>query len=190
MLVPDAPWIGVEELSDLPDDGWQYELIDGRLVRMPPSGGEASKIALRLGGRLLVYVEEHRLGEVTGADGGYDLGPSGFPDTELGLDVAFVHGGRVPPRDPPAYRKAWPIAPDLAVEVASPNQHRPEMGAKARLYLAAGTRLVWVVWPRIHQVDIWHPGDEGPSTSLGSGDSLEGEDVVPGFSYPIADLFR
>ena len=190
MPVPGAPRMGVDELADLPDDGWQYELVDGKLVRMPLSGGEASKIALRLGGRLLVYVEEQHLGEVTGADGGYDLGPSGFPDTELGPDVAFVRGERVPPHDSPAYRKAWPVAPDLAVEVASPNQYRPEMGAKARLYLAAGTRLVWVVWPRARQVDIWHPGDEGPSATLGIGDSLTGEDVVAGFSYSVADFFR
>lgn len=64
------------------------------------------------------------------------------------------------------------------------------MGAKVRLYLAAGTRLVWVVWPRARQVDIWHPGDAEPSASLDVGDSLGGEDVVPDFSYPIADLFR
>jgi len=104
MPVPGAPRMSAEELSTRPDDGWQYELIYGRLVRMPLSGGEASKIALRLGGRLLVYVEDYRLGEVTGADGGYDLGPLGFPDTELGPEVAFVRGKRVPPRDSPAYR--------------------------------------------------------------------------------------
>ena len=190
MPMPGAPRMSVGELSTRPDDSWQYELIDGRLVRMPPGGGEASRIALCLGGRLLVYVEEHRLGEVTGADGGYDLGPSGFPDTELGPDVAFVRGERVPPRDSPAYRKAWPVAPDLAVEVASPNQYRPEMAAKARLYMATGTRLGWVVWPRARKVDIWHPGDEGPSATLGIGDSLAGEDAASGFSYPLADLFR
>jgi hypothetical protein len=49
--------------------------------------------------------------------------------------------------------------------------------------------LVWVIWPRRQQVDVWHPGARRPSTR-GEGDLLDGEDVVPGFSYPVADLFK
>jgi len=59
------------------------------------------------------YVEEHGLGEVTGADGGYDRGPAGFPDTELGPGVAFVRAERVPTHGTPEYGRAWPVAPDL-----------------------------------------------------------------------------
>ena len=62
------------------------------------------------------------------------------------------------------------------------------MAAKAKLYLSPGTRLVWVVWPRYERVDVWHPGDEKP-LALGVEDMLDGEDVVPGFTYPIARLF-
>jgi Putative restriction endonuclease len=63
------------------------------------------------------------------------------------------------------------------------------MAAKALRYLRGGTRLVWVVWPDRQQVDVWHPGDAKPSATLRSGDVLDGEDVVPGFSHPVADIF-
>jgi hypothetical protein len=63
------------------------------------------------------------------------------------------------------------------------------MGVKARRYLRAGTRLVWIVWPRRWQVDVWCPGDQTPSQTLGLADSLDGLDVVPGFTYPLAKLF-
>lgn len=62
------------------------------------------------------------------------------------------------------------------------------MAAKAKLYLGFGTRLVWVVWPRYERVDVWHPGDENPM-AFGVGDTLDSEDVIPGFTYAIARLF-
>jgi len=64
------------------------------------------------------------------------------------------------------------------------------MAEKAKTHLFYGTRLVWVIWPRYQQVDIWRPGDVEPSMTLGVTDTLDGEDIVRGFSYPIADLFR
>jgi Uma2 family endonuclease len=83
-----------------------------------------------------------------------------------------------------------PVPPDLAVEIASPSQSRADMASKARLYLQFGTALVWAVWPRHQRVDVWRPGGRRPSRILGSDDLLEGEDVVPCFSCPIAPLFR
>ncbi len=62
------------------------------------------------------------------------------------------------------------------------------MGIKARRYLDAGARLAWIVCPRRRQVDVWHPGDTAPKT-LAIGDTLDGEDVIPGFSHPVASLF-
>ena len=97
---------------------------------------------------------------------------------------------RVLPPTSPDYDKPWPLAPDLVVEVASPNQSRPKMAAKARRYLQAGVRLVWVVWPKRRQVDVWRPGDTQLSTTLRIADALKGLDVVPGFSYPLVELFK
>lgn len=188
-LVPHMPRLTVDDLACLVDDGWQYELVDGRLVRMPLSGGEASNIAAIMLGALITYVRAQHLGRVTGADGGFDFSALGQPDTELGPDVAFVRTERVPARTSPAYARAWPVAPDLVVEVVSPSQFRPEMAAKAQRYLAAGVRLIWVIWPRYQQVDIWLQGDAAPSATLAVADTLDGLDVVPGFRFPVAELF-
>jgi len=187
-IVPNVPPMTVGELHAIPDDGWQYELVKGVLVRMPLSGGEASNIGLLLGSRLSVYVEDNGLGRVTGEQGGYRLDPAHPRDTELGPDYAFVRADRLPPRTSPEYSKAWQLALDLAIEVVSENQFAPGMAAKARTYLSFGTRLVWVIWPRYKRVDVWRPSDETP-TPLGVDDTLDAEDVVPGFTYPIARLF-
>lgn len=130
-------------------------------------------------------VDARGLGEVTVADGGYILAPG----TDLAPDVGFIRASRLAPLDSPDADKLIPGAPDLAVEVASPNQFRPEMAAKAGRYLAAGTQLVWVVWPRSREVDVWRAGDAHPTITLTTGDTLDGGTVVPGFTYPVADLF-
>jgi Uma2 family endonuclease len=84
------------------------------------------------------------------------------------------------------------LAPDLVVEVASPSQFRPELREKAERYITAGVRLVWVVWPRSQQVDVWQLDAQGAAqlvATLQLGDALDGLDVLPGFSYPLSDLF-
>lgn len=158
---------------------------------MPASGFEASRIGVRLAAALLTFVEDRGVGSVTGADGTYDLTQSG-DEGETGLvpDVAFVRADRVPDPTSSDFARALRLAPDLVAEVVSPSQYRPEMAAKARRYLAAGVRLVWVVWPKARQVDVWRTGSDQPVRTLGVGDALDGLDVVPGFVYPLANLFR
>ena len=189
-----APWaepapqqgpMNVDDLLTLPEDGWMYELVEGRLVRMAPSSPVASHLGIRLAAALTAFTDEHGLGIVTGADGEFAFSE----DTSLAPDVAFVHAERIPPRTDPHFDKIWRVAPDLAAEIASHNQYRPKMAAKARLYLAAGVRLVWIVWPKRRQVDVWWPGDKQPSRTLGVTDTLDGLDMLPGFSYPLARLF-
>lgn len=189
-IVPGSTYpMSVDELLALPDDGRMYELVEGRLVRMPPCGGGAS----RMGGNLLTiinnYVRPRDLGAVTGADGEYVLSAPGEPPTALAPDIAFVSAARLPARDTPEWDRPWHLAPDLAVEIASPNQYRPEMAAKARLYLDAGVKLVWVVWPKLKQVDVWRSGSLQPVATLGVCDTLDGLDALPGFMHSVADLF-
>ena len=184
-IVPGYDRVSVDILLTLPDDGYVYEVVDGVLVRMAGSGNRAARLGLRLGGRLGAYVDAHRLGVATGAYGVYK-----FPGAETDLipDVGYYRAERLPlitDEDKPI-----PFAPDLAAEIASPSQDAGAMAAKARLYLHAGTRLVWVVWPRSAHIDVWRADVlTGPAITLGTNDILDGEDVVPGFSYAAAELF-
>jgi hypothetical protein len=63
------------------------------------------------------------------------------------------------------------------------------MADKARLWLARGCKLVWVVWPRQRTIDVWRPGDQEARLTLRPGDDLDGDDVMPGFRYPVSKLF-
>ncbi len=184
-IVPGMGPVTVDDLLKIPDDGFVYEVVDGVLVRMAGSGDEATTI----GGLLVIaigaFVYAHRLGIVTPADGVYR-----FPGAETGLlpDVGFYAAAKralIVDRTKPI-----PFAPDLAVEVASPDQKAEDMAAKARLYLSGGTRLVWVVWPASRHIDVWHPDHAaGPVATLNISDMLDGEDVLPGFTHPVAAVF-
>ncbi len=191
-VVPDAPFpMTIAQMQALPDDNWQYELVDGRLVRMPGLGNKASSIAVYLAAILVGFVRPRKLGRVTGADGEYDLTPAGtILETALIPDVAFVRAGRLQPLGSKEANAIPHLAPDLVAEVVSPSQSRPAMAAKAHLYLAAGVRLVWIVWPDIEQIDVWRPGSDAPVATLTIADQLDGLDVLPGFSHSVADLFN
>jgi len=176
----------VADLLALPDDdGYRYEVVEGVLVRVGSSVYKVTRMAGQLIATLLAFVVAHELGDVTPPDGTYDLDAPGQSITDLVPDVGFIRAELLPLIDPD---KAIPFAPDLAVEIVSDNQYRPAMGVKARRYLDAGTRLVWIVYPCRRQVDVWHPGDTAPRT-LTTGDTLDGEDVVSGFSHLVANLF-
>lgn len=184
-VVPGMGPVTVEALLSIPDDGYSYEVVEGVLVRMAGSGDEATTLAADLLGELRAFVRPRRLGLLTGADGVYK-----FPGAETGLlpDVGFYAAAK---RALIADRtKPIPFAPDLAVEVASPSQDSNDMAAKARTYLDGGTRLVWIIWPDAQQIDVWRRGRSvGPAATLGLGDSLDGEDVLEGFIYPVASVF-
>jgi len=175
----------VDDLLTRPEDGRQYEVVEGVLVRMAGSGELATTIAATIIVVLGAFVRSRALGRVTSSDGVYK-----FPGAETGLlpDVGFYGAAlfpRITDRDKPI-----PFAPELAVEVASHAQDEDDMAAKARHYLAGGTRLVWVVWPHAHTVDVWRKGHgRAPAARLGSAVMFDGEDVVPGFVHPVADIF-
>jgi Uma2 family endonuclease len=172
------------ELLLLPDDAWRYELVDGRLVRMAPTGSEHGEITAEVVLAVGQFVKERRLGTVYTGEPGYWISAPGSPDTVLAPDLAFVRAERAAAARVPGYPR---LAPDLVVEVVSPSQARSEMAAKAERWLEAGVRLVWLVYPQIKQVEVWRDGTM--KTVLTIEDELSGEDVLPGFALPIKDLF-
>jgi Uma2 family endonuclease len=185
-LVPDVGPMSVDELAELPEDGyWRYELVEGHLVRMPPRVGEHGVVTADLLGALGGWVVVHLLGKILAAGTGFQVGP----DTVLAADATFVCADRVPPRGSAAWSGYWRLAPDLVAEVVSPSQKRDDIEAKVRAWLDAGVRLAWVVCLDTHEVDVWRPGSAQAVQTLGIGEALDGLDVLPGFTYPLADLF-
>jgi Uma2 family endonuclease len=107
------------------------------------------------------------------------------PDTVRAPDVAFVRHDRLPVGE--AARGFFQGAPDLAVEVISPNDLYTEVDEKVGEWLEHGTRMVFVVNPRRQTVAVHRPGQ--PVRVLGIDDTLDGEDVIPGWIFPIRNLF-
>jgi Uma2 family endonuclease len=127
---------------------------------------------------------------VLSAETGFTLSPPGArPPTVLAPDVAFVRADRVPSRDSEAWDHYWRLAPDLVVEVVSRSQSGSALSDKARLWMAHGARLVWIVSPRVREVDVWYGDVEKPARTLRLGDALDGLDVVLGYAYPLDELF-
>ena len=189
-IVPNAPpHMTVDDLLRWPDaDGYRYELVEGVLVRVPGSGVAAAEATVAISVGLHAFVRPRRLGVVTSAAGIFT-----FPNAETALlpNVGYYVAARralIVDRTQP-----MPFAPDLAVEVVSAAQGRDDLAAKARTYLRGGTRLVWVVWPQSAHIDVWRAGGPdtllAPAATLHLGDALDGEDIVPGFMYPVTDVF-
>ena len=172
-----------EELLRLPDDGMRHELIAGELRTMAPSGAEHGEIAITSGSALERYVRAHRLGRVFGAETGFLLATN--PDTVRAPDLAFVSRERT--RAAGRVTGYWPGAPDLAVEVISPNDRYSEVEEKVDTWLAHGTRLVVVVDPHRRTVTVRRP--DGRTHHLTVADTLDGEEVVPGWTLPVRELF-
>jgi Uma2 family endonuclease len=174
--------ITAEELLRMRDDGWKYELVAGRLLKMTPPGGVHGAVAVRLGAAIAAFVDVNRLGIVF-VETGFKLANN--PDTVRGPDVAVVVRNRIPATGIP--KGYWQGAPDLAVEVLSPDDLRSEISEKIEQYLETGARQVWVVEPSARRVTVYRPG-ASPQV-LCETDTLDGGDLLPGFEYPIARVF-
>lgn len=180
---PVAPLLTADDLLALPDDGSRYELVEGKLICMPPASYRSGVVALNLGSAITMYVRQHRLGICSGADGGVRLRAE--PDTVRAPDISFIRTDRVPPEGLEA--GYFPGAPDLAVEVLSPSDRYPEVQRKVQEYLDAGTPLVWVLDPESRSATVMRA--DGRSTYLGSDGLLDGEDILPGLRIALTDVW-
>lgn len=173
-----------DELLALPDLGFFYELIEGRLRQRVPAGGEYGETEMAIGFYLYGFVVPRGLGEVYSGDTGFFFGHD--PDTVLAPDAAFVAAERLPPR---AERRGYlDVIPDLVVEVVPTNDRQPEMDAKIKLYLEAGVRLIWVACPPRRRVVVHRPGAD--VQTMGTDDTVDGDAVLPNFRLKLADVFR
>jgi Uma2 family endonuclease len=174
--------ITAEEFFQMPDppDGSKQELVRGKIETIPPPGARHGACCSRIDRRLGNFVEQNQRGTVFVNDTGFVSERD--PDTVRGADVSFWSKDRLPEL-PEGYIA---IPPDLAVEVVSPNDHYSRVQKKVRHHLSHGVRLVWVVDPEDRSVTVYRSLQQ--VTILQEGDTLSGEDVLPGFSCLVSEL--
>jgi Uma2 family endonuclease len=168
-----------EDLRAIPEDGQKYELVDGE-IRVSPAGDRHSFVGAQIVALLVTFVKQRRLGFVFGADAGFRL-PSGNVRSP---DASFVANGRFPnDKVPEDYAS---VAPDLVVEVISPTDRPRYVLDKVGEYIEAGVRLVWVIDPQQERAVVYRSISD--VREFGRDDSLDGEDVIPGFGFVLRDV--
>jgi len=171
-----------DDLLELPDDA-RFELVDGKLARKEMSL-LAAWVASQLNTRLTLAAKGNELGVVLTSDASYRC-YADDPDRVRRPDISFIHRSRMLSD---YFEGHIPIPPDLAVEVVSPSDLFINVRRKVGEYLDAGVRLVWVVNPDEREVQVFRA--DGVYQLVKNGDSLDGEDVVPGFRCPLAEIFQ
>ena len=173
-----------DDLLSMGSDGKGFELVDGQLVEKA-MGIESSAVNRRVSKYLGNFADEYRLGEVLESEAGYQCFDHD-PNRVRKPDVSFVRKERLPAEGLP---EGWfRIAPDIAVQVVSPNDIAYDLEEKLADYRSAGVPLIWVVYPNRRTVQVYAGGSEVPAV-LHESDSLTGSDVLPGFSVQVAELF-
>lgn len=170
------------ELIRLPSGKARYELVRGKLHTMPLSGGEHGVVAVDLLVQVATFVEQSDLGVVFAGGAGFQLEHA--PDTVIAPDLAYVNRVRILRTGiPEGYLQG---APDLAVEVLSPDDSAARVKTQVEMWLSHGAREVWLVDPKKRAVSIHRP-DESPVV-LAENDSLISE-LLPGFSCRVSEIF-
>lgn len=170
-----------EELFRSPDLG-PCELVDGRIVPLSPTGRAHGRSEARLTARLLTYVESHDKGEVLTGEIGIYVRRN--PDTVRAADIAFISHARLARCRAEGYLD---VAPEIVVEVLSPNDRRGDLADKIRDYFSAGVDRVWVLDSRQRCVSVYRtPSDV---QELRPGDVLTDEARFPGFRVVVGELF-
>ena len=173
-----------EELMQLPDDGFRYELVNGELEKMSPPGFPHGRVAMRLGIYVGKFILDQGLGEAVAAETGFKL--TSNPDTVLAPDFAFVTNEQFEQgKDIEGY---WPGPPELAVEVLSPSDRAGKVKQKISRWFNFGTKQVWIVDPKHSTVTVFRsPSDV---TVFSGSDDLEAQDLLPGFRISLGQIFK
>ncbi len=176
--------VTAEEFLHTPkEQTWRTELIEGVITKMSPAGMEHGDIAATIAALLWQHVKAQKLGRVMAAETGFKLASD--PDTVLAPDTAFIRQEEFERLG--MTKKFWPGAPDLAVEVMSPDDSVRRTDEKAKAWLSYGTRMVWVINPRQRTISVYR-NDVNISVLTENG-ILEGYDIVPGFRCSVSEIF-
>lgn len=185
LVSAEAFWEFLQHLP--PGDEGHYELIEGVIVPiMAPTGELHGSSTFDLTLHVGTHVKTHDLGRATAAETGYIVWKNPDPDGKdiiLAPDIGFISKARMSPTPVPGFVNG---APDLAVEVLSPSDRMGKVMQKVQLYLQHGASMVWVVDPEEQTIIQFTPDG---IRLYGVTDSLDGGDVLPGFSLPLRELF-
>ncbi len=162
-------------------DDVRMELVAGAVFTSPLAYTEHGSIAANLTASVGWYIHHHQLGDAYMRTG---FITAREPDTVLAPDIAYIQASRVPAPEPPFWGR---VVPDLVAEVITAGDRITEIDAKVALWLAAGVRLVWVVWPQIRMVRVYEP--PAPVQEIDDTQMLTGGAVLPGFTIPVAEIF-
>ncbi|MCT7983882.1 Uma2 family endonuclease [Laspinema sp. A4] len=172
-----------EEFIALSRDGNQYELVNGKVIDMGNSGMEHGYIACILVAALITVVKPNKLGAICDSSTAFTLKNG----NKRAPDISFVSKNRLQGLTRPP-RGFFQGSPDLAVEILSPSNTVEEIHSKIVEYFENETQLVWVIHPDEKFVLVYHTPE--PDGFLRSGDRLDGEDIIPGFSLAVSELFE
>ena len=162
-----------------------FYLIDGKLYEDDMPGRPHGRLAVKIAFQLELFNTRHNLGEVTVEVGFH---PPDTRYTAMLPDVAYQRFENLPDPPPEGY---VPQMPDLAVEIQSPSDSLSKLRHKAQAYLENGTAIVWLVQPERRGVEVCRLGEDAgvKSEFHGPGDTLSGEDILPGFKLEVSRLF-
>jgi len=181
MPPPPPAVITADELLHVRIPDKRVELVRGVLVVREPAGLRHGRVAMDLARLLANHVDARGLGKVYAAATGFTLARN--PDTVRAPDIAFLRRDRIPDPEPAGFPDR---APSLVAEVLSPGDRPGEVLAKVADWLSAGTELVWVIDPGARVARIYR--DDGTEQILTADQTLDGEDVVPGFSCGLGAI--
>ena len=173
-----------DQLFALPADGNRYELIEGALRMMSPAGNEHGNVAMTIGASLYNHVKKNNLGKVYAAETGFLIASN--PDTVRAPDAAFVSSDRLNSTElTPGYLS---LAPDLIVEVVSPNDVFSDVEDKVAQWLNAGSQIVVIANPKDKTLRIYR--DLTSIQVLKSGDQFESGAVCSNWIIKVDDVFE
>lgn len=168
-----------EDVYQLSLQGLHYELLQGELIEVAPTKQTHGAVTGEILRQVANFVRERKLGAVYAAETGF---VSSTGDV-LAPEMSFTVKGHIEPEK----EGFTTVAPDLAVEIFSPNNKRVEIQEKVEAYFAAGVRQVWIVYARSRTVYVYSAADK--VVIRRQDDLIEGADVLPGFTLKVSDIF-
>lgn len=180
---PTTPRLTAEQFVQRPDPGHPEELVQGRIIPMPPPGPRYGQICIQAGYVLRRFLEDHDLGHVVGNDSG--IITERGPDTVRGADIAFYSYAKLPKGPLPS---TYPdVVPELVIEVRSPSQRWSDVHLKVGEYLRAGVLVVVVLDPEPRTACVCHA--DRPPQILGPDDELTLPEWIGHFSMVVRRFF-